>query len=82
MTTKAHSGNSTAVSLVLSLRPPTCRFLAIFLAGFVSNAVLSGAQVGVAALAVNFFVDQGIGISQAKASDLYSFCQVIFTVGR
>ncbi|KAF8444703.1 major facilitator superfamily domain-containing protein [Boletus edulis BED1] len=50
--------------------------------GFVAQTAYVGAQVGVAAFAVNFFVDQGVGISQAKASDLFSFCQITFTVGR
>lgn len=48
----------------------------------IPNAGISGAQIAVAALAVNFFVDQGVGISQAKASELFSFCQITFTFGR
>lgn len=80
--TKVHSGSSTTVSLVSSHKPPTGKFSANFLADLVSDAALSGAQVGVAAFAVNFFVDQGVGISQSKASDLFSFCQITFTVGR
>ncbi|KAG6375437.1 major facilitator superfamily domain-containing protein [Boletus reticuloceps] len=50
--------------------------------GFVAQTAYVGAQVGVAAFAVNFFVDQGVGISQSKASDLFSFCQITFTIGR
>lgn len=42
----------------------------------------SGAQVTIASFAVNFLVDQGVGIDQSKASQLFSFCQVTFTVGR
>ncbi|KAG1716647.1 hypothetical protein ID866_525 [Astraeus odoratus] len=50
--------------------------------GWVAQTAYVGAQVGVAAFAVNYFVDQGVGIGQAKASDLFSFCQITFTVGR
>ncbi|KIK28006.1 hypothetical protein PISMIDRAFT_91885, partial [Pisolithus microcarpus 441] len=39
-------------------------------------------SVGVAAFAVNYFEDQGVGISAPRASDLFSFCQITFTVGR
>lgn len=41
-----------------------------------------GAQVGVAALAVNYINEQGIGISESRASQLFSFCQMTFTFGR
>ena len=44
--------------------------------------LFSGAQVGVASLAVNFMVAQNIGITASKASQLFSFCQITFTVGR
>ena len=44
--------------------------------------LFSGAQVGVASLAVNFLVAQGVGIDASKASQLFSFCQITFTVGR
>jgi FHS family L-fucose permease-like MFS transporter len=48
-----------------------------------SNTILtSGAQVGVASFAVNYLVDQGIGISQSRASNLFSYCQMTFTAGR
>ncbi|KAF8556322.1 MFS general substrate transporter [Imleria badia] len=50
--------------------------------GFVAQTAYCGAQIGVAAFAVNFFVDQGVGIDQSKASDLFSFCQITFTFGR
>jgi FHS family L-fucose permease-like MFS transporter len=50
--------------------------------GFVAQTAYVGAQVAVAAFAVNFFVDQGVGFDQSKASDLFSFCQITFTVGR
>ena len=33
-------------------------------------------------MAVNYFVDQNIGISKPLASQLYSYCQITFTVGR
>ena len=42
----------------------------------------SGAQVGVAALTVNYIVDQGVGIEKPEASQLFSYCQITFTVGR
>lgn len=50
--------------------------------GFVAQTGYVGAQVGVASLAVNFMVAQGIGISASKASQLFSFCQMTFTFGR
>ena len=43
----------------------------------------SGAwRYGVAALAVNYINEQGIGISESRASQLFSFCQMTFTFGR
>ncbi|KAG1777643.1 major facilitator superfamily domain-containing protein [Suillus placidus] len=42
----------------------------------------SGAQVTVASFAVNFLVDQKVGIDQSKASQLLSFCQITFTISR
>ncbi|KAF9474569.1 MFS general substrate transporter [Pholiota conissans] len=50
--------------------------------GFVAQTAYVGAQVGVASLAVNFMSEQGIGISQSRASQLFSFCQMTFTFGR
>ncbi|KAK0459166.1 major facilitator superfamily domain-containing protein [Desarmillaria tabescens] len=50
--------------------------------GFVAQTCYVGAQVGVAAFVVNLLVDQNIGISKSKASQLFSFCQITFTVGR
>jgi len=50
--------------------------------GFVAQMSYVGAQVGVAAFVVNYLVDQGLGISQSKASTMFSLCQVTFTVGR
>ncbi|KAG2150445.1 major facilitator superfamily domain-containing protein [Suillus clintonianus] len=50
--------------------------------GFVAQTAYVGAQVTVASFAVNFLVDQGVGINQSKASELFSLCQVTFTVGR
>ena len=44
--------------------------------------VCSGAQVGVASFTVNYLVDQGVGISHSRASLLFAFCQLTFTVGR
>ena len=42
----------------------------------------SGAQVAVTAFGVNYLVDQNIGIDQSQASQLFSYCQITFTVGR
>jgi len=50
--------------------------------GWVAQTAYVGAQVTVASFAVNYLVDQNIGISQSRASDLFSFCQITFTVGR
>ncbi|KAG0700066.1 major facilitator superfamily domain-containing protein [Suillus ampliporus] len=50
--------------------------------GFVAQTAYVGAQVTVASFAINFLVDQGVGIDQSKASQLFSFCQVTFTIGR
>lgn len=50
--------------------------------GWVAQTAYVGAQVGVASFAVNYLVDQGVGISQAAASNLFSFCQITFTAGR
>jgi fucose permease len=49
---------------------------------FLPYFLFSGAQVGVASLAVNFMDSQGIGIDASKASQLFSFCQITFTFGR
>ncbi|OSX66289.1 hypothetical protein POSPLADRAFT_1064677 [Postia placenta MAD-698-R-SB12] len=50
--------------------------------GWVAQTTYVGAQVGVAAMAVNFFVGQNVGISKPEASQLFSYCQITFTVGR
>ncbi|KAG7449792.1 MFS general substrate transporter, partial [Guyanagaster necrorhizus] len=50
--------------------------------GFVAQTCYCGAQIGVASFVVNLLVGQNIGISQSKASQLFSFCQITFTVGR
>jgi len=50
--------------------------------GWMAQTAYVGAQVGVASLAVNFLVEQNIGIDHSKASQLFSFCQLTFTVGR
>ena len=42
----------------------------------------SGAQVAVASLAINYMTENGVPISSAKASNLFSACQAVFTVGR
>ncbi|EPQ57691.1 hypothetical protein GLOTRDRAFT_39181, partial [Gloeophyllum trabeum ATCC 11539] len=50
--------------------------------GWVAQTCYVGAQVGVASFVVNFLVDQGVGISQSRASTLFSLCQITFTIGR
>ncbi|OCH95138.1 MFS general substrate transporter [Obba rivulosa] len=41
-----------------------------------------GAQVGVAALAVNYLVEQNVGFDKSFASQMFSYCQITFAVGR
>ncbi|TCD71567.1 hypothetical protein EIP91_007314 [Steccherinum ochraceum] len=50
--------------------------------GWVAQTTYVGAQVGVASFAVNFMFEQGVGISKADASQLFSYCQITFAVGR
>ena len=50
--------------------------------GWVAQTTYVGAQVAVAALAVNFLTEQGVGIDKPFASQLLSYCQITFTVGR
>jgi FHS family L-fucose permease-like MFS transporter len=50
--------------------------------GFVALTAYYGAQVTVASFAVNFLVDQKVGIDQSRASQLLSFCQITFTISR
>ncbi|KIP05097.1 hypothetical protein PHLGIDRAFT_129093 [Phlebiopsis gigantea 11061_1 CR5-6] len=50
--------------------------------GWVAQTTYVGAQVGVAAFTVNYIVDQNIGIAKPEASQLFSYCQITFTVGR
>jgi FHS family L-fucose permease-like MFS transporter len=50
--------------------------------GFIAQTGYVGAQVGVASLVVNFLESQGVGIDAPNASQLFSFCQITFTVGR
>ncbi|CAL1707329.1 unnamed protein product [Somion occarium] len=50
--------------------------------GWVAQTAYVGAQVAVASFAVNYMVDQNIGISKSHASQLFSYCQITFTVGR
>lgn len=50
--------------------------------GFIAQTAYCGAQIGVASFTVNYLVDQNIGIDSSKASELFSFCQITFTVGR
>lgn len=45
-------------------------------------SLYSGAQVAVASFTVNYIVDQNIGINKSHASQLFSYCQITFTVGR
>ncbi|RPD74260.1 MFS general substrate transporter [Lentinus tigrinus ALCF2SS1-7] len=50
--------------------------------GWVAQTAYVGAQVAVASLAVNYLSEQGIGIDKSFASQLFSYCQITFTVGR
>jgi FHS family L-fucose permease-like MFS transporter len=50
--------------------------------GFVAQTAYVGAQCGVAAFVVKYISHQGIGISDSKASLMFSCCQITFTVGR
>ncbi|KAI0703379.1 MFS general substrate transporter [Cerioporus squamosus] len=50
--------------------------------GWVAQTAYVGAQVALASLAVNYLSEQGIGISKSFASQLFSYCQMTFTVGR
>ncbi len=50
--------------------------------GWVAQTAYVGAQVAVASLAVNFLSEQGVGIDKPLASQLFSYCQITFTVGR
>lgn len=53
------------------------------LAGAFTEFLYVGAQVGVASLAINFFVEQpGDQITVGEAANLYAVCQAIFTFGR
>lgn len=84
-TTFNHSGSNTVVFLDGLRRRPMCalRLLPrIYLFGIYALMCSRGAQVGVASFAVNFLVDQNIGINASKASQLLSFCQLTFTIGR
>ncbi|KAH9858758.1 MFS general substrate transporter [Lenzites betulinus] len=50
--------------------------------GWVAQTAYVGAQVAVASLAVNFLAEQNVGIDKPFASQLFSYCQITFTVGR
>ncbi|KAM5532845.1 hypothetical protein V8D89_013486 [Ganoderma adspersum] len=50
--------------------------------GWAAQTAYVGAQVAVAALAVNYLSEQGVGIDKPFASQLFSYCQITFTVGR
>ncbi|KAH8119022.1 MFS general substrate transporter [Phellopilus nigrolimitatus] len=50
--------------------------------GWIAQTGYTGAQVTVASFVVNFLSEEGIGISQSRASTLFSLCQVTFTIGR
>lgn len=66
--------------LVQDSKPFYKQYHCIF--GWVAQTVYVGAQVAVAALAVNYLSEQGIGIDKPFASQLFSYCQITFTVGR
>lgn len=50
--------------------------------GFVAQMAYVGAQVGVASFAVFYMNEQGVGISEQQASNLFSACQGTFAAGR
>jgi len=68
------------VELGVELGPFYKQYHCIF--GFVAQMAYVGAQVGVASFAVFYMSEQGVGISEAQASNLYSACQGTFTAGR
>ncbi|TFK44534.1 MFS general substrate transporter [Crucibulum laeve] len=80
ITEEALSAEIHEVGIIADVEPFRKQYRCIF--GFVAQMAYVGAQVGVASLAVNFMVEQGIGISASKASQLFSFCQLTFTFGR
>jgi MFS transporter, FHS family, L-fucose permease len=53
-----------------------------FVWGVVAQFFYVAAQVGVAALFINYCTESGAGISNAKASTLLSFSLLLFTIGR
>ena len=79
-----HSGSNGDAYLASLLRQLMCMSLPIVRLTILTTpfTLSSGAQVGVASLTVNFLVAQGVGINASKASQLFSFCQITFTVGR
>ncbi|EJU06375.1 MFS general substrate transporter [Dacryopinax primogenitus] len=52
--------------------------------GWVAQTAYVGAQVGVASFVVNYLTDplQGSNYDDSTASQLFSYCQITFTVGR
>jgi len=53
-----------------------------FTNGFITQFFYVAAQVGIAALFINYCTESGLGISDAKASKLISAGLVLFTAGR
>ncbi|MBG6235896.1 FHS family L-fucose permease-like MFS transporter [Pedobacter sp. CAN_A7] len=53
-----------------------------FTLGVVTQFFYVAAQVGVAALFINYCTDNGVGISNAKAATLLSVALILFTAGR
>ena len=80
-----HSGSNGDAYLASLLRQVMCMSSPVVQADY-SNypffTLVSGAQVGVASLAVNFLESQGVGIDAPNASQLVSLCQIMFTVGK
>jgi len=50
--------------------------------GFVAQTVSVGAGISGGSLAINFMVEQGIGINASKASQLLSFCEITSTLAK
>ncbi|THH07824.1 hypothetical protein EW145_g3114 [Phellinidium pouzarii] len=80
ITEEALTEELTVKGLVEDVGPFYKQYRCIF--GFIAQMSYTGAQVTVASFVINFLTEQGIGISQSKASTMFSLCQVTFTIGR
>ena len=53
-----------------------------FVAGVIAQFFYVAAQVGIAALFINYCTESGVGINNGKAAQLLSISLILFTVGR